>query len=194
MTKPRVIGLYSPAPQSGKTSVAYALQENGYILVSFASPLKRMLGVFLSSAGYGQDRIESLLFEEKEARIPEFGVSSRHLMQTLGTEWGRECIGPDVWVEVWQNSVQKWLDGGLNVVVDDMRFPNEWDAIKALDGECWYVTRPRTPKPDSEHASEGALENHGFDHRLTNDSDLPSLHRQVRHLVGEANETPALTC
>ena len=53
-------------------------------------------------------------------------------MQTLGTEWGRECIGPEVWVDVWKSNVQKWLDGGLNVVVDDMRFPNEWDAVKAL--------------------------------------------------------------
>ena len=130
MTHPRVIGLYSPAPQSGKTAVAYALQQHGYISVSFAGPLKRMCGIFLSSAGYGHERIEHMLFEEKEEKIPEFGVTPRHLMQTLGTEWGRECISPEVWVEVWRNSVMKWLDGGLNVVVDDMRFANEWDAVK----------------------------------------------------------------
>ena len=29
-----------------------------------------MLGIFLSSAGYGHDRIENMLFEEKERRSP----------------------------------------------------------------------------------------------------------------------------
>lgn len=188
MIKPRIIGLYSPSPQSGKTAVAYELQQHGYISVSFASPLKRMLGIFLSSAGYGHDRIETMLFDEKEGKIPEFGVTPRHLMQTLGTEWGRECIGPDVWVDVWKSSVMKWIDGGLNVVVDDMRFPNEWDAVKSLGGECWYVTRPRITH-DSEHASEGALNNHGFDRRLTNDGKLPDLYNQVANAL---NYQPAL--
>ena len=31
-----------------------------------------MLGIFLSSAGYGHDRIENMLFEQKEEKIPEF--------------------------------------------------------------------------------------------------------------------------
>ena len=191
MTHPRVIGLYSPGPQSGKTAVAYELQQHGYISVSFASPLKRMLGIFLSSAGYGHERIERMLFEKKEEKIPEFGVTPRHLMQTLGTEWGRDCIGPDVWVDVWKSSVQKWLDGGLNVVVDDMRFPNEWDAVKSLEGECWYITRPRVKYPHPmEHSSEGALDNHGFDRRLINDGDLPNLYDQV---AIELSEQPALT-
>lgn len=179
MSNPRVIGLYSPAPQSGKTAVAYALQQHGYISVSFAGPLKRMCGIFLSSAGYGHERIEHMLFEEKEQKIPEFGVTPRQLMQTLGTEWGRECIHPNVWVEVWKSSVIKWLDGGLNVVVDDMRFPNEWDVVKEMGGECWYITRPRANRYTTTHASEGALNHHGFDRRLINDGDLPDLYNQV---------------
>ena len=188
---PRVIGLYSPAPQSGKTAVAYELQQRGYILVSFAGPLKRMLGVFLSSAGYGQEQIQSLLFEKKEGRIPEFGVSARHMMQTLGTEWGRECISPNVWVDVWRNSVQKWLDGGLNVVVDDVRFPNEYHAIKAMpDSEMWYVTRERTTPPTLEHSSEGALDDHGFDRRLINNSSLNDLYDQV---ASELSREPVLS-
>ena len=178
-TSPRLIGLYSPSPQSGKTVVANELQQRGWMLVSFAGPLKRMLGVFLSSAGYDSVQIQSLLYEDKEKRLPEFGVSTRHLLQTIGTEWGRECISPDVWVDVWRANVMQWLEGGVNVVVDDMRFPNEWDVIKSLGGECWYITRPRTEKYETEHASEGALDNHGFDRRLTNNSTLADLQNQV---------------
>ena len=191
MTHPRVIGLYSPGPQSGKTAVAYELQQHGYISVSFAGPLKRMLGIFLSSAGYGHDRIENMLFEEKEEKIPEFGVTPRHLMQTLGTEWGRDCIGPDVWVDVWKNSVQKWLVGGLNVVVDDLRFPHEWDAVKSLDGECWSITRPRGKyPPPTDPSTAGARDGPGFDRRLINDGDLPNLYNQV---ASELANQPALT-
>ena len=191
MTHPRVVGLYSPAPQSGKTAVAYELQQHGYILCSFASPLKRMLGVFLNSAGYGHEHIEKMLFEKKEERISEFGVSPRHLMQTLGTEWGRDCISPNVWVDIWKESVQKWLDGGLKVVVDDMRFPNEWDAVKSFGGECWYVTRPRAEHYDKDHISEGALDHHGFDRRLINEGDLPSLYVQIANEM-DRQPSPAL--
>lgn len=186
MTKPRIIGIYSPSPQSGKTTVGLELQQRGYMSVSFAGPLKRMLAVFLSSAGYGHEQIEALLFEGKEGRIPEFGVSARHLMQTLGTEWGRECISPDVWVEVWKNAVMKWIDGGNDVVVDDVRFPNEYQAIKQLGGEMWYVTRGREPRlQTNEHASEGALETHGFDHRLVNDGTVTDLHNQIAKALSD---------
>lgn len=178
MTKPRIIGLYSSAPQSGKTTTADELQAKGFVVVSFASPLKRMLTIFLSSAGYGQEQIEGMLFDHKEERIPEFGVSARHLMQTLGSEWGRDCIHPDVWVRVWKNNVRRWLDGGVSVVVDDVRFANEWQAVKDLGGECWYITRPRTPKT-TQHISEGALDNHGFDQRLTNDGSVEDLRNRV---------------
>ena len=39
------------------------------------------------------------------------------------------------------------------------------------------MTRPRV-NHESEHASEGALNDHGFD-RLTNDGKLPDLYNQV---------------
>ena len=189
MTSPKVVGLYSPHPESGKTAAAMCLQEHGYVLVSFAGPIKRMLGSFLSSAGYEYSAIESALFEHKSNRMSEFGVTPRHLLQTLGTEWGRDCVHPDVWVNVWKKTVNQWLAGGVNVVVDDVRFPNEYDAIKEFSGEMWYVTRERfTAIP--EHSSEGALCNHGFDKRLVNDGTLSHFHEVVMNAL---NSHPVLS-
>ena len=73
---PRLIGLYSSAPQSGKSSVASYLSTYGYRTVSFASPLKAMLRSFLTHAGYTYDQVDDMLTPaNKEKAIPEFGVS-----------------------------------------------------------------------------------------------------------------------
>ena len=191
MTPPRVIGLYSSVPQSGKTTIAYELQQRGYICIPFASPLKRMVGVFLGSLGYSHQMISTFLFEKKEQRIPELGVSARHLMQTLGSEWGRECISPSVWIDVWRCAAQRQLDGGLNVVVDDCRFSNEYQVIKDLGGEMWRVKRTDTEvAPPPTHMSEGNLDSHSFDRIFLNDSTVSALHNQ---LAIELALQPALT-
>ena len=39
----KIIGLYSPAPQSGKSTVASELEQRGYVTVPFAETLKLML-------------------------------------------------------------------------------------------------------------------------------------------------------
>ena len=96
-----IIGIYSPAAQSGKTTVARFLQERGYCRLPFAQPMRDMLSVMLSDLGYSEERIAHHLYVDKEALVPELGVSVRHLLRTLGTEWGRECVSPSVWLDVW---------------------------------------------------------------------------------------------
>ena len=181
MTSPQLVGIYSPTPQCGKSAIAQLLQSDyEFVHVSFAGPIKRMLGVFLNSAGVIHDDVERLLYEEKDKRLPQLRVTPRHLMQTLGTEWARDCIGPDVWVDIWRHNAESWLEAGTSVVVDDMRFPNEWDAVHELGGECWKVTSTRK-NIDAEHASEGALNNFPFQRVFTNDGTLTELRDQIRN-------------
>jgi hypothetical protein len=42
-------------------------------------------------------------------------------MVTLGTEWGRDAVHPDLWVRLWAASGPRTS----RVVVEDVRFPNE---------------------------------------------------------------------
>lgn len=148
-----IIGLYSPAAQSGKTTVANYLQERGYCRLPFAQPMRDMLSVMLSNIGYDEERIEFHLHVDKEAVLPELGVSVRHLMRTLGTEWGRECVSPTVWLDVWLAKARR----KSFVVVDDVRFKNEADLIYLLGGEVWRITRPGVVRT-TDHASEGGLD------------------------------------
>lgn len=117
---PRVIALTGLAG-SGKSTASNYLQAKGYTLTKFASPLKDML----RAIGYNEDEIEGHLKEVPRAD----GYTTRHAMQTLGTEWGRNCMGQNFWVNIWKERAAAGL-----IVVDDCRFPNEADAVRSLDG------------------------------------------------------------
>jgi hypothetical protein len=172
---PRLIGLYSPAPQSGKTTIANQLTVQGFMKLSFAAPLMALVVETLCQLGH--DRITAYDYAHvyKEQQIPGIRCSARHLMQTLDTEWGRQCVHPDVWVMIASKRIRDLHAAGYSVVIDDCRFPNEASLIRELGGELWHVERPGT-----DHSSEGALTDPElFTHRIVNDGTLQQLREQV---------------
>ena len=172
MSLPRLIGLYSPAPGCGKTTVANLLIEHRP--VSFAAPLKGAVSNMLIDLG-----LPGLYaYEDKEAIIPELGVSARHMMQTLGTEWGRACIHPDFWVKIARAKMQRIMSDGGSVVVDDVRFPNEAAMIFELGGELWRIDRPGVTY-NGDHSSEGRLEDITPDRVIVNDGTITQLKEKI---------------
>lgn len=175
--QPKIIGLYSPVPQSGKSTIAMHLHaQHGYRLLPFAQPLRAMLEQMLRSLGLTDPQIGYCLSHDKSAPVPFLGtVTGRHLLQTLGTEWGRRQVHPDLWVKCWAaQAVNRPL-----VVADDVRFPNEAKAVKDLGGQVWKVWRP-SAELDCAHASEGALDSWDrFDRLIVNDGNLAQLKRDV---------------
>lgn len=121
---PSVIAL-TGAAGSGKTTAAdYLIRQHGYERVKFAGPLKDMM----RALGFDDRHIEGSL---KETPLEELcGQAPRHAMQTLGTAWGRRCIGEDFWIRMWREHALRFE----RVVVDDCRFPNEAAAIRELGG------------------------------------------------------------
>lgn len=193
MTEPLVpplIGLYSPAAQSGKSTVAGFLTEHGYYTISFAAPLKRMARTFLINLGYGPSDIDYYLTDNKEAVIPEIKTTPRHILRTLGTEWGRQCIHPELWLKCWEQTASRYLKSGIPVVCDDVRFPNEAALIRKLGGQMWHICRPGTER-NTEHASEGSLDDYPFfDAHLVNNGTLTDLYSEV-HLLLNSDPSPA---
>lgn len=168
---PNLIGLYSPAPQSGKTTIANALvAREGYQRIAFADPLKAMTCRFLESLGYREDQAQRMVYIDKEVVIPQLGVTTRHLLQTLGTEWGRQCVHPDVWLKCWSETAVRHA----KVVVDDVRFSNEAQLIRDTGGELWCVVRPGQAA-HTDHASEGGLAGWEFDRVICNDGTMREL-------------------
>lgn len=184
-TKPTLIALCSPAMGSGKTEVANHLErEHGFLKVRFAAPLKAMTHSFLRSLGYGYDACQRMVDGDlKQVEIAELpGISPRRVMQTLGTEWGRKCIHEDLWTYITRQTVERHLAAGFSVVIDDMRFPNEYAmATQALGGHALRIVRPGRSDTTG-HASEGQLNGFVMD-EIVNDGSLEDLWRDVDALV-----------
>jgi len=167
-----IIGLYSSSPGQGKSEVAKVLRNLGYDVRPFAQPMRKLLIAFLVLAGVSRERGTRYLYYAKEEVIPELGVTARHLLRTLGTDWGRKMVGEDVWVNMWLHGVNE------KTVADDLRMPNEFSLIQDLSGQCWRIVRPGYEVPP-EHASDGALETADFDRTIINDGSILDLQRKV---------------
>jgi hypothetical protein len=140
----------------------------------------------------------------------ESKMSVRDMLQKLGTEAMRNGLHPDVWVNALfadYKDVKQSEDGLIhekygehditivpnpilwkkyypNWIISDLRFPNEYDAIKKKGGLCIKVVRPVVNKSTSEqHISEYALEYHTFDYTLDNSGDIDDLEKEVRQML-----------
>jgi hypothetical protein len=181
----RIFALYSPRPQSGKSTVAVRLADQVWVkTLKFAYPLKQMVATLLedvldANAAPVADFIDGPF---KEAPIGELGgLTPRRLMQTLGTEWGR-ALDVDFWVRVMEARLNHFPPAGPCAVVDDMRFPNEYDMLKRRGALMVKIVRG-AEHYEGTHASEGALDSHAFDVTIHNDGTLEDLYTQVDRLV-----------
>lgn len=118
----KVIGIAGPA-QCGKDTAANHIinTTNQYVKASFAGPLKEMLAIGLNlthSQLYGDD---------KETVDVRYGCTARHMMQTLGTEWGRDLIAQDIWVNAMRERVKS---APYSLIIPDVRFESEADFIR----------------------------------------------------------------
>ena len=174
---PQVIGLYSSAPSAGKSTIARHLCDKySYTRIAFADPFKRVLKTFLCELGYDSSYTYSLLYGSlKEVTLPEIGTTPRHLMRTLGTEWGQQCVHPDVWITIADKYISRALSEGKNVVIDDLRFPNEYELLKKYNASVWHVIRDKRDNEASVHVSDGALEDRFFSRIVHNDGSIAKL-------------------
>lgn len=178
--KGKLVALYSEAAGSGKSEVAKVLIAQGYVNVKFAGPLKDMARGLLKSMGFEAEMVERMIEGDlKETVIPGFKtVTPRQIMQTLGTDWGREAIDQDLWTNVARAKIEKLRDKGVNVVVDDLRFPNEYDLVRGLGGFAVKVVRP-DPSREAGGAYEGKLRGRDWHHVIFNTSSLFDLKGKV---------------
>jgi hypothetical protein len=161
---------FTGAAGCGKSTAASVFVMHEYEELPFARPLKDMLRVILVARGC-PDPDAYLHGNKKEVLTPYLmGKSARHAMQTLGTEWGRNSIHNELWVNTWFVMAKKELDAGGRVVVADVRFQNEADAIKRLGGHVVEITRPAHLKLMGDTAQHGS-EYGGIlaDRRIEND-------------------------
>lgn len=170
MTK--IIGFAGPAGAGKDTAASFV---PGAVTIHFADPLYAMLSVML---GVPECALRDRNF--KERIIPWIGKSPRQLLQTLGTEWGREIVGPDVWAA----KAARLIDtlGAPTVCIPDVRFANESDLIHARGGKVFYVRNERDGRiAVARHKSEESFTEEMADGVIVNDG--PGLQMAVLEAI-----------
>lgn len=157
----RILG-FSAHKQGGKTTAVKALISAlptygpyAPLVVSFAGPLKDIVRRCFVPVSSPLVMSSFDTEEDKEAVLP-CGKTVRQMLQIVGTDWFRTAW-PDVWINAFKSAVA--VSTSQNIIVPDVRFPNELRAIHDMGGHV--IRFLRSPFPDS-HPSETALDDVGF--------------------------------
>jgi hypothetical protein len=129
-------------------------------------------------AGFNIDMNDPYWIENKEVIIPAIGKSPRELLQTLGTEWGRNLVNEDLWLIL---ARQKLLSMGPGMVVSDVRFDNEAEWVRKLGGRIIHVKRDSADRV-RQHASEVGVTYEAGDGVILNNGALQDLQQAVKDL------------
>lgn len=159
----KIIGI-SGAAQCGKDTAADHMlsKRPAYQKTSFADPIKSML-----HTAFDLDNAH-LYGSLKDVVDDRLGCTPRHMMQTLGTEWGRKCINNDIWVIAMQTHLEKL---GGTFIIPDIRFENEADFIRK-HGTMIHIRGRDDNIDETEHVSESGVNVGSLDYIITNDKDL----------------------
>lgn len=193
---------------SGKDTAAdYLVNFHEFRRESFANTLKDAV-----AAVFSWDRIllEGRTKQAREWReqidpwwaerldIPH--LTPRWVLQNWGTEVCRKGFHDDIWIASLENKLRKTED---NIVISDVRFPNEIQAIHNQGGivarikrgsdPVWFdiaekanlgdVTSQKQLEEFAIHSSETSWIGSNINQIILNDSNLDDLYLQVQELV-----------
>jgi hypothetical protein len=164
----------------GKSAAAEAIEEgdNSWVRLSFADPMKDMLRCLGLTT-------QELYGNEKEKPLPHLaGTTARKLMQTIGTEWGRDLIDPDLWVFAMAHRISL-LSPTSKVIIDDVRFNNELSWLRGIGATVIGIERGELREQDDyTHISEQMpyqFKRLGIP-VVKNNSSIAALHQEVVNL------------
>jgi hypothetical protein len=166
---------------SGKSTLARLLcDRKGFVRLPFAAPSRDMLHALLLYQGASYVTIDRILNGDLKEEPSEYfnGRTYRHVIQTLGTEWGRDLIDDNLWVSAWSRKVDHYF----HVVVDDLRFLTEAIAIQERKGIVIRIERDGTDVGD-QHRSETEMRSIRHNYTIDNNRSKEDLWEQMRLIL-----------
>ena len=188
-----VVALAGPI-NAGKSLVASMLPA---MHLQWADPIYAGLSAML---GVPDEWLRSRV--NKDTSIDWLGVSPRFLLRTLGTEWGRDIVDPDVWVKLTDMRIERAAASGQqSFAVCGTRFPNEARLVRARGGEVWWINRGVSVSAAPQHRSDAMLVESDCDRVIDNTGTIDQLrvaveaawaqYEERRHAGMVARETEA---
>lgn len=176
--KPKLVGIMGAAGAGKDTAAEYISTVLELDHDSFAAPLYAGLSAILNVS------IRSLRDRDvKERPFPGIGKSPRQLLQTLGTEWGRQMVDEDLWLKLAQQRHHARLRFGGGTVISDVRFLNEANWIIDANGILLRISRPGV-EAVSDHISELAAATMPADHTILNSGSKVDMYRRLDFFLG----------
>lgn len=147
----------------------------------FAGKLKQIAGIL---TGIHVEKFEDQEFKKTEMddvwAINGMPITIRQFLQRLGTEAIRDNLHSNAWVNA---LLADYKDD--NWIITDLRFPNEFAALKRKDAILIRVVRPGLEHAD--HISETALDSYVFDEEIVNDGTIDDLINKVKTMMERRN-------
>jgi DNA-directed RNA polymerase subunit N (RpoN/RPB10) len=190
--KRKLIG-FAGRKRSGKTCLCKMLrQEENAVIITIANYLKYLCCELMNMSyeeliekkdnGYTFDVVPDERWFKIIDNKTKIGVENirkelqnvhittiRQLLQVIGTDVIRK-YNENWHVKKMIEEIESYSEDKL-IVVDDVRFPNEKEAILSLSGDVFFIVRPNVSEV-SNHVSETALKWQDFDkrHIILNDN------------------------
>lgn len=189
MTNPKLIGLGGKL-RSGKDAFAdHLVDHHGYVKMGMSDILHESALAMNPIVHVGDrdilryaDATEELGYVEAKEEYPEY----RAFLQRMGTEFGRNIIGENLWVDLTARRIDNQWSLGKSVVLTGVRFPNELRMVThEFGGRSIWINRPglATAESHATHASESGVAAEDFDIVVQNDGDLDELYAKARVLA-----------
>lgn len=214
MTENNKIFGFCGRKRSGKTTLANVLKENyDAEIVTIANYLKQLccdiLGYDIETLNKVKDdgakfsyypdktwyeKISEKTGIEISDIIEDIGkiefTNVRQMLQVIGTDCIRKHK-PNWHVECMKKDIEELLSKGKIVAIDDVRFPNEKNAIEELGGTCYFIIRPINNNI-SNHVSETSLTWQDFTYSHIIINDFSHLKEYVNKFIShyKCNMTP----
>ena len=127
----------------------------------------------------------SLLREHQQTWYDLIKLTPRILLQLLGTECGRKIIHPNIWINSTLGNGVKFNNMEIypNIIVTDVRFQNEADAILEKGGIVIRLNR-ESDLPISTHESETSLDAYNkFSYVIDNNGSIEELILNIKNIL-----------
>lgn len=169
--EPMIIGLCGAAGAGKDTAAQILVNRHGFIRAAFADPIYDAVSAI---TGLTVDELRDR--SRKENTLGWISCSPRRLLQSLGTEWGRDMIHPEIWIM----STMRRIEGAPDAVITDVRFNNEAEAILARGGSVWRISgRALDIGEASMHSSEAGVSEKYVEETIHNGGSIGDLSAAV---------------
>lgn len=168
----RLIGLTGLARSGKDTFARFLVEKHGFKQMAFADPVKLTAAPLF---GFSYEYVFSDQFKF-EVQQP-WGLTGREILQKLGTEAIRGTFGDDFWIRRLIDAYLVTYSGVESVVVTDVRFENEAEAIREQGGVVVHIKRQAAGLKGAEatHSSERGAKFGERDLVVENDGTLEEL-------------------